>query len=44
MRRAATDGVIRSVTGFEEDLMRRLLEGALDVGLMYTRATAPASR
>jgi DNA-binding transcriptional LysR family regulator len=27
--------------GFEEDLMRRLIEGTLDVGLMYTPSHAP---
>ncbi|MCI0507780.1 MAG: LysR family transcriptional regulator [Gammaproteobacteria bacterium] len=36
MRRRSTDVVIRSEIGFEEDLMRRLIEGSLDIGLMYT--------
>ncbi len=41
MRRRAGDVVIRSEIGFEEDLMRRLIEGSLDVGLMYTPSHAP---
>lgn len=41
MRREATDVVIRSEIGFEEDLMRRLIEGTLDIGLMYTPSHSP---
>ena len=41
MRRRATDVVIRSEIGFEEDLMRRLIEGTLDIGLMYTPSQSP---
>jgi DNA-binding transcriptional LysR family regulator len=41
MRRTAPDVSIRSEIGFEEDLMRRLIEGTLDVGLMYTPSHAP---
>jgi DNA-binding transcriptional LysR family regulator len=41
MRRRATDVVIRSEIGFEEDLMRRLIEGTLDIGLMYTPSHSP---
>ena len=41
MRAAAADVSIRSEIGFEEDLMRRLVEGTLDVGLMYTPGHAP---
>ncbi len=41
MRSRAADVVIRSEIGFEEDLMRRLIEGTLDVGLMYTPTHAP---
>jgi DNA-binding transcriptional LysR family regulator len=41
MRQAAPDISIRSEIGFEEDLMRRLIEGTLDVGLMYTPSHAP---
>lgn len=36
MRNRASDVVIRSEIGFEEDLMRRLIEGTIDIGLMYT--------
>jgi len=36
MRHAAPDIAIRSEIGFEEDLMRHLIEGTLDVGLMYS--------
>jgi DNA-binding transcriptional LysR family regulator len=41
MRNAASDVSIRSEIGFEEDLMRRLVEGTLDIGLMYTPSHAP---
>lgn len=41
MRREASDVVIRSEIGFEEDLMRRLIEGTLDIGLMYTPSQSP---
>ncbi len=41
MRHRATDVVIRSEIGFEEDLMRRLIEGTLDIGLMYTPSHSP---
>lgn len=41
MRQRATDVVIRSEIGFEEDLMRRLIEGTLDIGLMYTPTHSP---
>lgn len=36
MRTRMPDVSIRSEIGFEEDLMRRLTEGTLDIGLMYT--------
>jgi DNA-binding transcriptional LysR family regulator len=36
MRKTAPDVAIRSEIGFEEDLMRRLVEGTLDIALMYT--------
>ncbi len=36
MRHVAPDIAIRSEIGFEEDLMRHLIEGTLDIGLMYT--------
>lgn len=41
MRNAAADVSIRSEIGFEEDLMRRLIEGTLDICLMYTPSHAP---
>jgi len=41
MRERAEDVVIQSEIGFEEDLMRRLIEGTLDLGLMYTPTHAP---
>lgn len=36
MREHMPDVALRSEIGFEEDLMRRLIEGTLDIGLMYT--------
>lgn len=41
MRKEAPDVSIRSEIGFEEDLMRRLIEGTLDIGVMYTPSHAP---
>jgi DNA-binding transcriptional LysR family regulator len=41
MRHTAPDVSIHSEIGFEEDLMRRLIEGTLDIGLMYTPSHAP---
>ena len=41
MRRVAPDIAIRSEIGFEEDLMRHLVEGTLDIGLMYTPSHSP---
>ena len=41
MRETAPDVSIRSDIGFEEDLMRRLIEGNLDIGLMYTPQHSP---
>jgi len=41
MRQQAADVVIRSEIGFEEDLMNRLIEGSLDIGLMYTPRHSP---
>jgi DNA-binding transcriptional LysR family regulator len=41
MRRVAPEVSIRGEIGFEEDLMRRLVEGTLDIGLMYTPSHAP---
>lgn len=36
IRRSSPDISIRSEIGFEEDLMRRVTEGTMDVALMYT--------
>jgi DNA-binding transcriptional LysR family regulator len=41
LRQIATDVAIRSEIGFEEDLMPRLVEGTLDLGLMYTPTHSP---
>ncbi len=41
MRATAPDVSICSDIGFEEDLMRRLIEGTLDIGLMYTPQHSP---
>lgn len=41
MRQQTTDVVIHSEIGFEEDLMHRLIEGSLDIGLMYTPRHSP---
>jgi DNA-binding transcriptional LysR family regulator len=41
MRVSAPDVSISSEIGFEEDLMRRLVEGTLDIGLMYTPQHSP---
>jgi len=41
MRRIAPDVSVQSEIGFEEDLMRRLIEGTLDIGVMYTPSHAP---
>jgi DNA-binding transcriptional LysR family regulator len=41
MRATAPDVSISSEIGFEEDLMRRLIEGTLDIGLMYTPQHSP---
>lgn len=41
MRNKAADAVIRSEIGFEEDLMRRVIEGTMDVALMYTPQHSP---
>ena len=41
MRRRAPDVAVRSEIGFEEDLMGRLTDGTLDIGVMYTPSHAP---
>lgn len=41
MRHSAPDISMLCEIGFEEDLMRRLVEGTLDIGLMYTPQHSP---
>lgn len=41
MRGQAKNVAIRGEIGFEEDLMRRLIEGTLDIGLMYSPSHSP---
>jgi hypothetical protein len=41
IRRLVSNIAIRSKIGFEEDLMRSLIDGTLDVGLMYTPTHSP---
>lgn len=41
MRGQATNVAIRAEIGFEEDLMRQLIEGSLDIGLMYSPSHSP---
>ena len=41
MRTQLPDVSIRSEIGFQEDLMRRLIEGTMDIGLMYTPQHSP---
>jgi len=41
MRQQLPQVAIRSEIGFEEELMRRLIEGTLDIGVMYTPSHAP---
>ncbi|WP_036247650.1 LysR family transcriptional regulator [Methylobacter sp. BBA5.1] len=41
MRRQAPDISIRSQIGFEEDLMRAMIEGRMDVAIMYTPHHSP---
>ncbi|MEZ5535438.1 MAG: LysR family transcriptional regulator [Thiolinea sp.] len=41
MRIQMPDVSIRSEIGFEDDIMRRLIEGTLDIGLMYTPQHSP---
>jgi len=42
IRRELPDISIRSDIGFEEDLMRALVEGSLDIGMMYTPQHSPS--
>lgn len=41
LRARAADVAVRGEIGFEEDLMRRLIEGSLDIGLMYSPSHSP---
>lgn len=41
MRRAAADISLCAEIGFEDDLMRRMIEGTLDIAVMYTPSHAP---
>jgi LysR family transcriptional regulator, flagellar master operon regulator len=41
LRRAEPDVAVQSEIGFEEDLMRRMQQGTLDIALMYTPTHAP---
>lgn len=41
MRVQAADVAIRGEIGFEDDLMRRLIDGTLDIGLMYSPSHSP---
>ncbi|MEC4748375.1 LysR family transcriptional regulator [Methylomicrobium sp. Wu6] len=41
IRRKSPDISIRCDIGFEDDLMRRLIEGTMDIGLMYTPQHSP---
>lgn len=41
MRHTSPDISIRSEIGFEDDLMRRVIEGTMDVALMYTPQHSP---
>lgn len=42
IRRRMPDVSIRSEIGFEDDLLRRLIQGSLDLGLMFTPRHDPA--
>jgi len=41
LRRTEPDVAVQSEIGFEEDLMRRMQQGTLDIALMYTPTHAP---
>ena len=41
MRERASDVSIRAEIGFESDLMQRLVEGTMDIGVMYTPQSRP---
>jgi Transcriptional regulator len=41
MQQVAPDVSLRAEIGFEEDLMQRLIEGRIDIGVMYTPQSRP---
>jgi DNA-binding transcriptional LysR family regulator len=41
MQKTAPDVSLRAEIGFEEDLMQRLIEGRIDIGVMYTPQIRP---
>jgi DNA-binding transcriptional LysR family regulator len=41
MRETAPDVSVRAEIGFEDDLMQRLIEGRIDIGVMYTPQSRP---
>jgi len=41
MRERAPDVVLRAQIGFEEDLMQQLIDGSIDIGVMYTPQSRP---
>jgi DNA-binding transcriptional LysR family regulator len=44
MRETAPEVSVRAEIGFEEDLMQRLIEGRIDIGVMYTPQSRPGLR
>lgn len=44
MREMAPDVSVRAEIGFEEDLMQRLIDGRIDIGVMYTPQNRPGLR
>lgn len=44
MQETAPDVSLRAEIGFEEDLMQRLIEGRIDIGVMYTPQSRPGLR
>ncbi len=44
MREMAPDVSLRAEIGFEEELMQRLIEGRIDIGVMYTPQSRPGLR
>jgi DNA-binding transcriptional LysR family regulator len=43
LRRTAADVAVRREIGFEDDLMRRLIEGTMDLAIMYTPTHSPGA-